>query len=271
MPKFLLKFQAAVIKEIPIEKTPLTIGRKTDNDIVIENLAVSGHHARITLQGTSYVIEDLQSTNGTFINDKRVVSTALKHEDAIIIGQHTLVFMYPESQAAAPAFDTEATIVMPPPSAAAVPPPAAAPAPAAPVIAAPPPAAPPAPEPAAPTAAPAAPPATPPASFPPQKQEPAAVLRVIEGKAEQNEYPLTGLLTYIGKSATAAIKIKGMFAPDIAALISKRAGAYLITAVKEDYPKLNNKALNGQMELKDGDIIEVGGIRFFFHLQQDVR
>jgi len=57
-----------------------------------------------------------------------------------------------------------------------------------------------------------------------------------------------------------------MFAPDIAALISKRPTGYLLTAVKDGYPKLNGKSLSGQTELNDGDFIEVGGIKFLFQL-----
>ncbi|MCB4792686.1 MAG: FHA domain-containing protein [Elusimicrobia bacterium] len=248
MPKFLLKFHAAVIKEIPIEKTPMTIGRKPDNDVVIDNMAVSGHHARITMQGNMYVIEDTQSTNGTFLNDKKILNSALKNNDQILIGQHTLVFINPEEQPRV--VDSEATVIMTPDlqqkilqqeankAAAAQP------------------------------AAPAAPPASSAASKPSAKPDgKTGILRVIEGKAEQNEYSLTNLLTYIGKSSTAAIKIKGMFAPDIAALISKRPEGYLITAVKDGYPKLNSNTLSGQAELKDGDLIEVGGIKFLFQLK----
>ncbi|HBU69530.1 MAG TPA: hypothetical protein DEE98_04005 [Elusimicrobia bacterium] len=237
MPKLLLKFHAAVIKEIPIEKTPLTIGRKPDNDIVIDNMSVSSHHAKITLQGTSYVIEDLQSTNGTFINEKRIVSSALRHEDGVLIGQHTIVFIDPGAKAPAeqkaqnaPAMDSEATIVMTP---------------------------------SKPQAAAAVP--TGPVGGP--KQEVTGVLRVIEGKLDQSEYSLSALLTYIGKSDTAAIKIKGLFAPDIAALVSKRPSGYLVTAVKDGYPKLNGKSLSGQLDLNDGDIIELAGIKLLFQLK----
>jgi len=236
MAKFYLKFNAAVIKEIPIEKTPLTIGRKPDNDIVIDNLSVSGHHAKITQQGNSYVIEDLQSTNGTFVNEKRIITAALKHNDAILIGQHTLVLNDPEVQEQpapqpepAKPVDTDATVVMTPQQQA-----------------------------QAASAAPA-----------PGKTELTGILRVIEGKTDQPEYMLTNLLTYIGKSDTAAIKIRGLFAPDIAALISKRPTGYLITAVKDGYPKLNNKSVSGQVELKDSDIIEVGGLKFLFQLKEN--
>jgi len=96
-PKLLLKFHAAVIKEIPLDKTPITIGRKPENDIIIDNMAVSSHHARILMQGSNYVVEDTQSTNGTFLNDKKIINSALKHNDNILIGQHTLTFVFPES------------------------------------------------------------------------------------------------------------------------------------------------------------------------------
>jgi pSer/pThr/pTyr-binding forkhead associated (FHA) protein len=240
-PKLLLKFHAAVIKEIPIDKTPITIGRKPDNDIVIDNMAVSSHHARIMMQGASYVVEDTQSTNGTFLNDKKIINSALKHNDNILVGQHTLTFSFPESteqeapKAPAPQkpMDSESTVVMSPQRQQQV-----------------------RAEEAAPAAAAAA-----------AQKEVAGIVRVIEGKLDQPEYPLTQLLTYIGKSDTAAIKIKGMFAPDIAALISKRPTGYLLTAVKDGYPKLNNKALSGQTDLKDGDLIEIGGIKLLFQMK----
>lgn len=238
-PKLLLKFHAAVIKEIPIDKTPITIGRKPDNDIVIDNMAVSGHHARILMQGANYVVEDTQSTNGTFLNDKKIINSALKHNDNILVGQHTLTFSFPEAaqpeapkaQAPQKPMDSDSTVVMSPQRQQQV---------------------------RAEEAAPAAQAAS---------KEVAGIIRVIDGKLDQSEYQLTQLLTYIGKSETAAIKIKGMFAPDIAALISKRPSGYLLTAVKDGYPKLNNKALSGQTDLKDGDVIEIGGIKLLFQMK----
>ena len=61
MTKIILKFKDAVLKEIPVEKELITIGRKPDNDIEIDNLAVSGHHARIFKAGDWFLIEDLDS------------------------------------------------------------------------------------------------------------------------------------------------------------------------------------------------------------------
>ena len=93
MPKLLLKFNAAVIKEIPFEKESLSVGRKPDNDIVVDNPAISGHHCRILRQGDGYYVEDLDSTNGTYVNEKRVKKTGLRNNDVIGIAKHALVFV----------------------------------------------------------------------------------------------------------------------------------------------------------------------------------
>ena len=88
MPKLLLKFNAAVIKEIPFNKDVLTVGRKPDNDIFIDNPAISGHHCKISLQGGAYVVEDLESTNGTFVNEKRIKMSGLHHNDVVGLAKH---------------------------------------------------------------------------------------------------------------------------------------------------------------------------------------
>ncbi|MEK7287005.1 MAG: FHA domain-containing protein, partial [Elusimicrobiota bacterium] len=93
MPKLLLKFNAAVIKEIPITKDVLTVGRKEDNDIVIDNPAVSGHHCKIYLQGDTFFIDDLNSTNGTFVNDKKIIRSKIQNNDIIGIVKHALVLL----------------------------------------------------------------------------------------------------------------------------------------------------------------------------------
>ncbi|MGA2091192.1 MAG: FHA domain-containing protein [Endomicrobiales bacterium] len=233
MAKLLLKFQAAVIKEISIDKTPLSIGRKPENDISLESLAVSSTHARLIHQGTSYVIEDLQSTNGTLLNGKRVISAALKNGDQIGIGQHTLDFIFPDSenQQIAPSTvnSQPATVISS------------------------------------------------------QKKDGdhdenvssqphpdfVGLLRLVEGKSELAEYTLSALLTYIGKSETAAVKLRGLFAPEFAALISKRQTGYLLTVIKEGYTKRNDQFISGQLELKDGDLLDFSGLKFLFHLKDN--
>src|SRR5438132_572925 len=93
MPKFLLQYEGAVIKEIPITKGDITVGRKPDNDIVIDNPTVSGHHCKITLIGETFFVEDLNSSNGVFLNAKKIMKSGLKHNDVIGIAKHALKFV----------------------------------------------------------------------------------------------------------------------------------------------------------------------------------
>src|SRR5512135_2115276 len=93
MAKLLLKFGGSILKEVAIDKEVITVGRKPGNDIQIDNLAVSGFHAKIEHSGGQYFIEDLNSTNGTFVARKRVSRCALRNNDDITIGKHTLVFL----------------------------------------------------------------------------------------------------------------------------------------------------------------------------------
>jgi len=76
------------LKEVPLGNQPVTIGRSPDNDIPIDNLAVSNYHARVYVEAGSLVVEDLNSLNGSFLNDIRVERAMLKDGDAILIGKH---------------------------------------------------------------------------------------------------------------------------------------------------------------------------------------
>ncbi len=90
MLKIKVKFGDKVLKELRIEKPVVTIGRDVDRDVHIDNLAVSKNHAQILdLKGT-YVIEDLDSTNGTLLNDKKIRKETLKHGDVVTVGKHCL-------------------------------------------------------------------------------------------------------------------------------------------------------------------------------------
>ena len=85
-----LKFNEKVLKTIESDKNEIVIGRNAENDIVIENLAVSKKHARIVKQDGAYYVEDLNSTNGTYLNKIRITKKDLKNNDIIIIGKHSL-------------------------------------------------------------------------------------------------------------------------------------------------------------------------------------
>ena len=94
MLKILLKFKNSEIKTIETDKAEITIGRNPTNDIHIDNLGVSKQHAKIIRQDGAYLIEDLNSTNGTFINDKRVARAVLNENAEIHIGKHSLIISH---------------------------------------------------------------------------------------------------------------------------------------------------------------------------------
>jgi predicted component of type VI protein secretion system len=92
MARIIFKFKDRILDVYPLpQNRPFTIGRRPGNDIVIDNLAVSGHHARIEDQGEGFVVVDLQSKNGTFLNGDPVQASSLQHQDLLVIGKHTLI------------------------------------------------------------------------------------------------------------------------------------------------------------------------------------
>ena len=99
MPILKLNFKNNSLAEFPLQRGfSLTIGRKKNNDVIIDNLAVSSHHAKIDSVGDSFVLIDLQSKNGSFVNEKKVNSHWLQPGDTINIGKHSLVFCYNENE-----------------------------------------------------------------------------------------------------------------------------------------------------------------------------
>jgi FHA domain len=93
MPKIVVSIDGAVVKEVPLTKDRTTLGRRPYNDVVIDNLAVSGEHAVLQMTGADVHIEDLNSTNGTYINGKTVKTQLLRHNDTIEIGKHKIKFL----------------------------------------------------------------------------------------------------------------------------------------------------------------------------------
>lgn len=90
MAKLTLMFNGGVLDEYKLDQEELTIGRKPDNDIHIDNLAVSGRHARVLTILDDSFLEDLGSTNGTYVNGSVIKKHALKEGDVITIGKHQL-------------------------------------------------------------------------------------------------------------------------------------------------------------------------------------
>ena len=236
MPRLLLQFHGAVIKELSIAQNEVTVGRNPDNDIAIDNPAVSGHHCRIGVQGDTYFVEDLNSTNGIYVNDERTAKSDLKHDDVIAVFKHTIKFIDDPLEAVAPVAAhktmpaSDATIMV-------------------------------AADKRASLAA---------AETPTAKRMP-AIIRVLKGRVGAPEYELEASSTYIGKSELVQIKIKGSGwfgrAPKNAAMIARRQDGYYISAVEEGYTKLNGVIIRQKEMLKDGDVIEAGGTALRFEEQ----
>src|SRR3982750_3753631 len=91
MARLILQFENRVLKEFAAG-VMATIGRLPDNTVVIDNPAVSSHHACVYSDGNQFIIEDLQSTNGTFVNEKRITRHALRDGDVVLVGKHQIVF-----------------------------------------------------------------------------------------------------------------------------------------------------------------------------------
>ena len=98
MARLVLKLKDQIIREYPMTGKRITIGRKKDNTIAINSLAISRNHARIDKAGTDFVITDLKSTNGIFVNSEKVTAKKLVDGDSIIIGKHLLTFHTPREE-----------------------------------------------------------------------------------------------------------------------------------------------------------------------------
>lgn len=93
MPRMIVSIDGVVIKEVQLTKERTTLGRRPYNDIVIDNLAVSGEHAVIHMNGAEVEIEDLGSTNGTYVNAKAVKRQELRNGDTVEVGKYKIRFL----------------------------------------------------------------------------------------------------------------------------------------------------------------------------------
>jgi FHA domain len=115
MGKLVVSLDGVVIKEVQITKEKTTLGRRPYNDIVIDNLAVSGEHGVLQMVANDFFIEDLNSTNGTYINGKAIKKQLLVHNDTVEIGKYKIKFLLDNGT------DYEKTMIMSPAAAAAMP------------------------------------------------------------------------------------------------------------------------------------------------------
>jgi pSer/pThr/pTyr-binding forkhead associated (FHA) protein len=248
MAKLILSLEGSVIREVPLDKERVTIGRKPQNDIQIENLAVSGEHAQVVTILKDSFLEDLGSTNGTLVNGNPVRKHILKDNDLIEIGKYKLKFVVEASAAqsaeGASMEDFEKTMILRAPAAAQ----AAARAfgenvsvsPAAASVQA---------------SAPSAATTVAPASTVEQRQTVAAI-QILNGPSAGREMVFTKNLTTLGKTGVQV------------AVITRRPQGYFITHVEgAQFPVVNGKTLDAQAHpLNEHDVIELAGVKieFFF-------
>ncbi|MCX7891128.1 MAG: FHA domain-containing protein [Burkholderiales bacterium] len=279
MAKFILSMDGLVLKEIPVSKERMTIGRKPHNDIQIDNLAVSGEHAVVVTILNDSFLEDLGSTNGTLVNGQPIKKHFLQHNDVVELGKYKLKYVNEQAQQhrAAPQ-DFEKTMVLRPGQVPKVEPgkPASesqqmrAPGVSQPVGVS-------QPNPAlsesqAMRAGQGAPAASQPMGVSQQvstsqpmgasqpvaggKQVPPAAIQILTGANAGRELELVKPLTTLGKPGVQV------------AVITRRPQGYFITHVEgATFPVVNGKALDAQAHaLADHDVIELAGVKmeFFF-------
>lgn len=233
MARLILMFNNQVVKEYPLMKESITIGRNEDNTITVDNLAVSGYHARIDGAGKDYILTDLQSTNGTFVNDKKVISHKLVHGDNVIVGKHLILFIgegkeAPALKSADGKLDMDKTMMLDTAKQKEL---------------------------LAKQAGVAKASAT--------ESQKLGVISFIEG-ADLGEIELTKKLTKIGKADTSEIRLTGMFMPATAATISRRPSGYVITTMGAKI-KVNGEVIKDNIQLKEFDTIEIGKVKFQFY------
>jgi hypothetical protein len=255
MAKLILSLEGSVIREIPLDRERITIGRRPQNDIQIENLAVSGEHACIVTILNDSFLEDLGSTNGTLVNGNPIKKHILQNNDVIEIGKYKMKYVVEVAAAGHGAQDDfERTMVMksspgkpaaPRPAAAPTSPPATASRPAPGPLTTPP-----TPRPAAPAAAAPKPAAA--------DAQPLAALQLLTGPNAGKEIELVKNLTTLGKPGLQV------------AVITRRPQGYFITHVEgASFPVLNGRSIDAQArQLNDHDVIELAGVKMEFFLKR---
>jgi pSer/pThr/pTyr-binding forkhead associated (FHA) protein len=261
MPTLLLQLKNKILGEYPLQKgASLTIGRRETNDVVIEDPAVSGNHAKIDSLGDRFVLTDLQSKNGSFVNEQLINSHWLKHKDVITIGGHSLVFNYQEKEKmhADDADEFDETLAMNTTQHRKM------------MIQ------------SNPTKSINVvrfwdksqnrgkvrdlEPDDPGSRSEGKEKEPAGVLSYLAGGNGQIE--LTRKITTIGKDPTSDIVVKGLLINPTAVIITKKAdGFYLNNIGGLPKPKVNDKPVKKSTILNDHDIIEIGSARLQFSIQ----
>lgn len=245
MSQIVFKFKDKILGGFSlIDRKKLTIGRHQSNDIVIDNLAVSGYHARVEARQDGFVITDLQSKNGTYLNNEPVTESYINHKDIISIGKHSLVVdlmgeidvSAAVGTGAAPSFSDDQTMVLDTS------------------------------QDRQPRGEETVPEDTIAEQFHPERDI-LCFIRGGEGELELSQKPFS-----IGNNEDADIVITGLWSIIVggpAATINKQAGEYFLRytggLIK---PKRNGASVKGTVKLNHEDIVDVGPIKLQIQLSQ---
>jgi pSer/pThr/pTyr-binding forkhead associated (FHA) protein len=251
--KLILKFQDTVVGEFTFSKTPVSIGRREDNDISIDNMAVSGHHAVIeSAESNNFVLVDKDSLNGTFLNERKVGRDKIFHGDCIIVGKHTIEFvdLRPEDQRPSPDSERERdakaaafrdTMILDTKTQQEL------------------------------LAKQAAEKGVD-LNETPQKVkriELRGALSIMAGSVPQI-IDLSKRVTTLGKGGDADVKCSGFLVGKVAASIEKRPNGYfLVYEEGMSKPTVNDKQVTARVQLRDGDEVAVGSTRMTFNLIEE--
>jgi pSer/pThr/pTyr-binding forkhead associated (FHA) protein len=243
--KLVLKFKDTVISECPLDQEETTIGRKPDNAIHIDNLAVSGRHARVLRIGNKAILEDLNSTNGTLVNNKKITKHILQHGDTVHIGKHTLIFVNLDEKGAEAEEAVEApqeedhmdkTMILSPQARSDM----------------------------MSSGQQGA------GSHGSAASMPLGAVQIIAGPSAGKTIELSASLTSIGKGDACKIKVKGLTVGKQAAVITRRPTGYHIAHLEGmAKTKVNGETVSDQPRtLNDGDIIELSDTKMEFFIKE---
>jgi pSer/pThr/pTyr-binding forkhead associated (FHA) protein len=228
-----------------------------DNTIVVDSPAVSGHHACVFTTDGEFIVEDLQSTNGTFVNGARVSRQVLQHGDVVKVGDHELVLdrlaelESPSTDRADTSAATEGSTVfidrrklfdrlvqsetearkqdvllarLKDVEAQA-------------------------------------------RSRRDDEAPPASVgrLRVVAGSSDRDEYTLDAHTSVIGRGKSSLVRLRGWFKPKVSVVITRNRQGYVATILARDVV-INSRPANGRHELKNGDVLSAGSLILEFRL-----
>jgi len=222
MATLIVKKEDKVLKTVVMKPgQSLTLGRKDENGLVLDDLTVSGSHAKLDYMDEGFLLTDLRSKNGVFVNGQRVTSHWLQHGDVVGVGIHTLHLSVEEGEGfSIDENDMDKTMVMRSG-------------------------------------------AQPQAPAPSAAGKPEAVLSYLDGGS--GEVPLTKKLTKLGKDFSNDVVIGGMMMGKTAATISSRPDGFFLSYIGGwSKPKVNGETVSESVELRDFDIIELGGAKLEF-------